>query len=123
MTQAQADLFARALARAKKDGIKIAGRGTRKADGKTVYAVTSSRADSRCYCVVVDGSTLTCDCKAGQNEQYCKHRSLVTQRFMDEATARKEMERAAHAPARHLDATERDAALLYRPSQAPRIFR
>jgi hypothetical protein len=77
MTQTQMNLYKAALERALSDGCRIAGKGTMKANGATVYAVTSSAEAHRWYLVSVRGLCLTCNCPAGQHNRYCKHRALV----------------------------------------------
>jgi len=85
MTQTQATQYEKALTRAAADGCQIAGKGTVKATGATVYAVTCSKGD-HCYCVTVHDQHLTCTCKAGTNGQYCKHRAVVRARIVASAT-------------------------------------
>lgn len=84
MTTQQRAQAERAYARAQAQGVHIIGSGTRKADGKRVFAVSSSKDETRAYVVVVLGDQLVCDCPAGQGGKYCKHRATVTARLYEE---------------------------------------
>lgn len=87
MTQAQAEAIARALHRAKARGLEVIGKGTRKSDGATVYAVPSSSQPGRWHLVAVLGSRLQCDCQAGKLGKVCQHRALVHERILAERVA------------------------------------
>lgn len=87
MTQAQAEMAARASERAAIEGAHIIGHGTRK-DGRRVFAVSSATEANRAHLVVVTGSRLVCDCQAAKNGRYCKHRSVVSARLMEEHSNR-----------------------------------
>lgn len=98
-TQKQRAALDAALARAERDGIRVTGRGIRKADGARVFAVSSASQPGRWYLVAIEGAQLVCDCAAGQHGRMCKHRGAVRQRL--------EAERATAAQAAQ---TEREAA-------------
>lgn len=87
MTQTQAEAIARALHRAHARGLEVVGKGTRKSDGATVYAVPSSSQPGRWHLVAVTGSRLVCDCQAGQRGLMCQHRALVRERIIAERVA------------------------------------
>lgn len=70
--------------RATREGVRIIGSGHRKADGKRLFAVSSSKDATRAYMVVVLHDQLVCDCQAGQGGKYCKHRATVTARLYEE---------------------------------------
>lgn len=77
MTQTDKQRIARAIERAHARGIRLAGTGTRKSDGRTVYAVTSGSEPNRWHLVTRYDKRLVCDCLAGQRGQVCQHRGLV----------------------------------------------
>lgn len=63
-----------ALSRAEATGCRILGKGVVKATGLTFYGVQSG---ANIYHVVVCADRLVCDCAAGSNGQFCKHRAQV----------------------------------------------
>ena len=76
MTQMQSTQYETMLAQALINNIHICGKGTVKATGQVFFAVSSSNGVD-CYHVMVDGVSLTCNCRAGQCGKYCSHRALV----------------------------------------------
>lgn len=84
MTQIQKNQFETMLAQALINNIHIAAKGTIKATGQTFYAVSSSNGVD-CYAVLVDGTNLTCNCRAAQCGKYCSHRALVRAHIIDSA--------------------------------------
>ena len=87
MTQAQANDLERAMNRALEQRIELAGQGTRKSDGATVYAVTSGTEAGLFHLVAVEDGRLICSCKAGQRGRICKHRAVVHDHLKTQAEA------------------------------------
>lgn len=86
MTQKQAQTIEQALERAAKEGIRIIGTGTMKADGSHFWLVSSKdyATTNRAYIVTCDGEHLHCNCRASG---ICKHRAIVHQTLKDERQA------------------------------------
>lgn len=76
MTQQQQSLYDKFLAKAFAEDLHIVGHGTVKATGQRFIAVTSSDG-SGVYTVTIAGHDLHCNCPAGMNGHYCKHRALA----------------------------------------------
>lgn len=114
MTQQQASEFERALARAHRAGLAIAGRGTWKHDGAAFVAVTSSRDAARVHLVTIRAGRLACDCEASQYhpERICSHRAL----------AHEDLQRQLEARAAAV-AAARETAPLYRDNRAFSLFK
>ncbi len=108
MTTKQRDLYERAMAIAKRDGLEVVAHGTRKSDGAAVYAVPSRSKPGQWHLVVAEGLDLVCTCAAGQHGRYCAHRAAVRARLELEAEVRRDsrerdVERLLHAAARELE--------------------
>ncbi len=116
MTKAQKTLFEAALARAKEQGVLIAGEGVTNpgnAAGAPQYpfwTVSSSQDRDKYYMVTRRGEHLTCTCKAGQEGVYCKHRALVTNYLIVTARRMEATERAIAAEQEAQDAADAQAA-------------
>ncbi len=84
---------------AQRDHLSVVGRGVRKSDGATVYAVPSRSQANRWHLVVVAYGGLVCDCTAAQFNRYCCHRAAARARMEAEASATRE-QRALEASLR-----------------------
>lgn len=79
----------RAIERAHKAGIRIAGRGYRRADSARVVAVTSASEPNRWHPVAIYAAHLECDCEASQRwGKVCIHRGLVHELLAAETVER-----------------------------------
>jgi hypothetical protein len=101
MTATQVSMIDRALTRAHTSGLHIIGKGTVRADGTCVFAVSSASDAVLAHLVTVQGNRLHCDCTAAQYDRYCAHRALVHEVLSQEAQqVRPSHETAVLMPAR-----------------------
>lgn len=102
MNATQQQHYAKGLSRAADRGVEVVATGHTH-DGRKVYLTTSGSDANKWHVVVVEGNTLTCDCKAAQNGRYCCHRSVASARIAEE-----QAEEVAHVAWYERTEAERD---------------
>lgn len=88
--------FQKSLNQAQIDGVAIKARVTDKKSGALLGFIVKGKANSE-YRVEVKDGALTCNCRAGELGNYCKHRAICTQNEME----RKAAENAAQEDAEY----------------------
>jgi len=117
MTQQQQDQFAKALARAKANGLQVAGRGTWKHSGERFIAITSASEPGRVHLVTVcAGVLLECDCTAAQHGKYCQHRAMAHEELKRERDRSRVLAEAVEVAHRAELAARRDTSAMVRPA-------
>jgi hypothetical protein len=115
MSSQERDELARALERARREGVQIAARGIRRSDGARVFGVTSTSAGAESgvlRMVVVLPERLECSCPA---RVICKHRGVV----YEELQAERERELQASVAAAAADAKRAEQELALRRESSP----
>jgi hypothetical protein len=72
---------------AQRDNLQVVGRGVRKSDGATIYAVPSRTVANLWHLVTVAHGALECDCTAATFGRYCCHRAAARARMEAEASS------------------------------------
>ncbi len=114
--QVTSDQYARALTRAQRLGLRVAGRGIVRATGERCMAVSSGSTPNLYHVVAVGADALRCDCIAATHGRYCAHRALAHEHLRTCVRCQRESA-STHAEAA---ATPADDALAQGPEAARR---